>query len=134
MASAYFYELLTKRTYAACDQEHIDAVVCSHASTPDRTAFLTGKSTDSPLPVLCEDAKKLEKFGADVIVITCNTSHCFINEIRNSVGVPVPSMIEETVRFIIRLRLCLYRTSPLGDYRGYIIIYIILVAIFGYLG
>lgn len=100
MASAYFYELLTERTNASCDQEHIDAVVCSRASTPDRSAYLMGKSQESPLPKICADAQRLEQFGADLIVITCNTSHCFIEDIRKSVGVPVPSIIEETVKFL----------------------------------
>ena len=49
------------------------------------------------------------------------------------VRIEVPQL-EETLRLKIWLRLCLQPTSPLGDYRGYIIIYIILVAIFGYLG
>ncbi len=100
MASAYFYELLTERTKASRDQEHVDAVICSRASTPDRTAYLTGKSTESPLPALISDAKKLEAFGADLIVITCNTSHKFIDEIRASVNIPVPGMIEETAEFL----------------------------------
>lgn len=100
MASAYFYELLTERTKASCDQEHIDCVISSRASTPDRTAFLVGKCDKSPLSALCEEAKKLEAFGADFIVITCNTSHCFIDEIRKSVSIPVPGIIEETAKFL----------------------------------
>ena len=100
MASAYFYRLVTERTDAKCDQEHIDMCIMSRASTPDRTAYLTGKSAKSPLRVLCDDAKRLEKMGAGVIVITCNTSHCFIDEIRKSVSVPIPGMIEETAEFL----------------------------------
>ncbi len=103
MASAFFYELVTERTDASCDQEHIDAVICSGASTPDRTAYLTGKSDESPLPRICADAKKLEAFGADFIVITCNTSHCFIDEIRAAVNVPVPGIIEEAAQHLKRV-------------------------------
>ncbi|MBQ4066018.1 MAG: amino acid racemase [Clostridia bacterium] len=96
MASAYFYELITAHTKAGCDQDHIDIILSSRASTPDRTAFITGRSLESPLPYMIEDAKRLDVYGADVIVIPCNTAHYFVEEVRANVSVPVPSIIEET--------------------------------------
>lgn len=103
MASAYFYESITEHTDASCDQEHIDLILSSRASTPDRTDFILGRSTDSPLPAMIEDARDLERFGARAIVIPCNTAHYFIDQVRASVTVPVPSIIRETARFV---RLC----------------------------
>ena len=103
MASAYFYELVTAHTKASCDQEHIDIILSSRASTPDRTAFITGKSSESPLPYMREDARRLEAYGADAIIIPCNTAHYFIDEVRNSVKVPVPSIIRETSRHLKRV-------------------------------
>ena len=100
LSSAYFYELLTAHTKAECDQEHIDIILSSRASTPDRTAFITGKSDDSPLPFMVQDAKRLEEYGADAIVIPCNTAHYFIDEVRRSVKVSVPSIIEETSAYL----------------------------------
>ena len=100
MASAYFYELITAHTKADRDQDHIDIILSSRASTPDRTAFITGKSPDSPLPYMVEDAERLEVYGADVIVIPCNTAHYFVEEVRAHVEVPVPSIIEETSRHL----------------------------------
>ena len=97
LSSAYLYKLITEHTAAATDQEHIDIVLNSRATTPDRTAFILGESEDSPLPFMVEDAKRLERYGADCIVIACNTAHYFIDEVRNSVSVPVPSIIYETV-------------------------------------
>lgn len=102
MASAYFYELITAHTKAAVDQEHIDIILSSRASTPDRTAFITGKCPDSPLPYMVEDARRLEVYGADMIVIPCNTAHYFVEEIRANVKIPVPSIIEETSEHIKR--------------------------------
>lgn len=96
MASAYFYELICAHTKADCDQDHIDIILSSRASTPDRTAFITGRSLKSPLPYMIEDARRLEVYGADVIVIPCNTAHYFVEEVRANVKVPVPSIIEET--------------------------------------
>ena len=60
LATAYFYELVTALTSAECDQDHIDMVISSRASTPDRSAFILGKSQDDPLPIMVEEAKKLE--------------------------------------------------------------------------
>ena len=48
MASVYFYELLTKHTAARCDQDHIDVIINSRATTPDRTAYILGQSTENP--------------------------------------------------------------------------------------
>ena len=44
MSSAYFYELITTHTLAQKDQEHIDIILSSRASTPDRTDYILGLS------------------------------------------------------------------------------------------
>lgn len=75
-------------------------IISSHSTTPDRTAFITGKSDESPLPTMISDARRLEAYGADAIVIACNTAHYFIEEVRASVNVPVPSIIHETAELV----------------------------------
>ena len=50
MSSAYFYELITEHTLASRDQDHIDIILSSHATTPDRTDYILGRSNESPLP------------------------------------------------------------------------------------
>ncbi len=101
-ASAYFYELITTHTKAERDQDHIDIILSSRSSTPDRTDFILGKTDDSPLPMMIRDAKALENFGATAIVIPCNTAHYFIREVRRAVSVPVPSIITETALHLKR--------------------------------
>ena len=100
MASAYFYEMITAHTKVERDQDHIDIILSSRATTPDRTDFIMGRSTESPLPAMIEDAQALERFGARAIVIPCNTAHYFIDQVRASVTVPVPSIIKETAHFV----------------------------------
>ena len=58
------------------------------------------KNEKNILPFLINAAKQLEKGGADFIVIPCNTVHIFIEEIRQSVNIPVLSIIEETSNFL----------------------------------
>jgi aspartate racemase len=52
------------------------------------------------LPFLVQEAKRLEKAGADFIVMPCNSLHVFIEDIRKSVAIPVLSIVEETVNFL----------------------------------
>lgn len=52
------------------------------------------------IPFLVDAAKRLEKGGADFIVMPCNSLHIFLNEIRASVSIPVLSILEETAMFL----------------------------------
>ena len=57
-ATSYFYDQVIAHTAAERDQDHIDMVVLSHASMPDRTrAILTGETG----PLL--DAMRAEGFA-----------------------------------------------------------------------
>ncbi len=58
------------------------------------------KEPERYIPFLVEEAKKLEKAGAEFIVMPCNSLHVFIQEIREAVKVPVLSIIEETIKFL----------------------------------
>lgn len=98
MATVYFYDMIVRLTDAQTDQEHIDMVIASRATTPDRTDYIIGKSLKSPVGSLIKDAKKLEAYGTDFLVITCNTAHYFYNEIQENVSIPVLNIIEETVK------------------------------------
>ncbi len=102
MASVYFYELLTALTKASCDQEHLDIVISSRASTPDRTRYILGESDENPLENMIADAKRLVDFGAEVISIPCNTAHYFYDRLAEQVEVPVLNIIEESVSFLER--------------------------------
>lgn len=103
LSSAYLYELITSHTPAERDQDHIDVILCSRASTPDRTAFIIGKSKDDPSEILAGDAKKLVEFGATYLAIACNTAHYFYDKITSAVNVPVLNIMEETVQFAFSL-------------------------------
>lgn len=49
------------------------------------------------LPLLVNSAQRLEKSGADFLIMPCNSLHFFIKEIKESVGIPVLNIIERTV-------------------------------------
>lgn len=125
MATAYFYELLTALTVAECDQEHIDMVISSRVSTPDRSAYILGQSDDNPLPDMIDEAKKLEAYGAKLIAIPCNTAHYFYDGISQNVNIPVLNIITETINHLYDTgvtRAALFATEGTcksGTYRSY---------------
>lgn len=102
MSTVYFMEMIINMTDATKDQEHINMVVLNHATIPDRTSYILGKSSENPLAVMVEDAKKLQQAGADFIVIPCNTAHYFFEEIKKSISIPMINIVEETVQYACR--------------------------------
>lgn len=97
-ASCYFYQMVIDHTLAARDQDHIDLVLSSRATTPDRTEFITGKCKDDPFAIMERDAQSLVRYGATVIAITCNTAHYFFDRLADSLPVPVLHMPRLTVQ------------------------------------
>lgn len=102
MSTVYFCELLTAHTKAEHDSDHIDMIVSSRASTPDRTAFILGKSDHDPLPVMREEAERLTRAGAELIVIPCNTAHYFYDGLQKSCSVPILNIIRETAKHLCK--------------------------------
>jgi aspartate racemase len=96
-ASVYFYRIITEHTQAARDQDHLDIVLVSGASIPDRTEFILGKSENSPLPSMIDGVRKLTAAGAELIAIPCNTAHYFYDQIEKASPVPVLNIVRETV-------------------------------------
>ena len=100
MSTFYFCQLLTAHTAANCDADHIDMIISSRATTPDRTAFILGNSREDPLPVMVEEAHRLIRAGAELLVIPCNTAHYFYEGLQRECNVPILNIIRETVSFL----------------------------------
>lgn len=64
--------------------------------------ILRSEGAERYVPFLTKEAQRLEKAGADFIVMPCNSLHVFIKEIRDAVNIPVLSIVEETVKFLKR--------------------------------
>lgn len=62
--------------------------------------ILRSEGMERYIPFLTAEAQRLEKAGADFIVMPCNSLHVFIEDIRKSVSIPVFSIVEETVKFL----------------------------------
>lgn len=96
-ASCYLYQMIIDHTPAGRDQDHIDIVISSRASTPDRTAFILGESGEDPFRVMQQDSESLVHYGATVLAIPCNTAHYFYDRLAAALPVPVLNMPRLTV-------------------------------------
>lgn len=68
----------------------------------EREAIANNVGIERCLPFLIEEAQRLELSGVDFIVMPCNSLHLFIEEIRNSVSIPVLSIVEQTIEYLER--------------------------------
>ena len=85
------------------DKTHRPSIIIASVPLPykiEKEAIAKGIGFERILPFLIEEAKRLEKSGADFIVMPCNSLHVFIKEIRNVVKIPVLSIVEEIVKFL----------------------------------
>lgn len=96
-ATALLFQKLIDHTDAKTDAEHIHILIDNNTQIPDRTtAILAGETT--PVDEICKSGQKLIGCGAELLLIPCNTSHYFYEEIQNRLSVPVINMIEETAK------------------------------------
>ena len=86
MASQLFYKMVTEHTAAEKDQDHINLILLSDASMPDRTGAILSHQYDGPYNQMLEDARFLENAGCKAIAITCNTAHFFADMIADKVS------------------------------------------------
>lgn len=101
-ATAYFFNQLVDMTEANNDQEHIELMIHNHPQIPDRTAYILGKSHESPMPMLLQDTMQLLAADCDAIYVPCNTAHYFINQFDPEIKKYFIHMIDETVQAVQR--------------------------------
>ena len=76
-AGAALFNSILQHTKAATDQEHYSVILMSFPGRiADRTAFLEGNTRSNPAYPIAEVLRQLEKAGATVAGIACNTSYC----------------------------------------------------------
>lgn len=96
-ATADFLRVLAERTPAKRDQDHPRMIVYSHTATPDRTTFLLGKGPD-PSGHIKDGLNTLIGWGADILCVTCNTAHYFIDGMIEEIEKPIVHIVDETIK------------------------------------
>jgi aspartate racemase len=97
-STAALYLKIVRLTPITREQDHLRTIIDSNPTIPDRTEALRTGSTEAAISALIETARNLERAGAQLIGIPCNTAHAFLTEVRAAVGVPVVDMVGETAR------------------------------------
>lgn len=111
-ASCDLYESIIDNTYANSDQEHLHVIIDSNSNIGDRTNYIIAQikaaKNQSALPTLEQDilknydddfavdynpldeikksAEMLIDDGAQIIIMPCNTSHYFYDELKMFLG------------------------------------------------
>jgi aspartate racemase len=98
-ATADFYREIIRMTPAKADQDHLPIIIYADPRVPERTQAILHGGED-PLPHLIRGAVALEKAGAGILAIPCNTAHYYLSRIGPNVSIPILNMIEETYKSI----------------------------------
>lgn len=97
LATADLFEKIILHTKAQRDQDHLRVLIDSNTNIPDRTKALLHGGQD-PTPQLIASASLLEKMGAQVLIMPCNTAHNFYDAVAGAVKIPVLHMIRLTAQ------------------------------------
>ena len=100
LASAYYYELLTKMSLVEKDQDHLEVIIHSCPQIPDRTKYILNHKEDNPVHEMIKIAKELEQLKVDFIAIPCITAHYFHHDLEKSTHVPIIHLIEEICDYL----------------------------------
>ena len=88
-------------TPAKADAGHLRLLVDSNPAIPDRNDAIE-RGGPSPGPALAAMAQGLERQGADLLAIACNSAHAWTDDIRAATAIPLVSMIDATIAAIAR--------------------------------
>jgi aspartate racemase len=87
-ATVDFMGKLVALTPASCDQDHLPVMVASLPHIPDRSRCILGDGPD-PLPYLLNGIDHLNHAGVSLVVVPCNTSHHWFDQMRSRSQAPM---------------------------------------------
>lgn len=100
-ATADLFRKIIEQTPAKKDWEHLRVILDNNPKIPSRTRAIL-YNEKSPVSMMIETARNLQKAGADFIIIPCNSAHVFMPEVLPHVKIPILNMITETVDYITK--------------------------------
>jgi aspartate racemase len=86
LATVDFMQKVIQATPAERDQDHVPMLVYSVPQIPDRVLAIAA-GTDEPLGAMITGLRTLERGGATLIVMPCNTAHAWFDQLAASVDV-----------------------------------------------
>jgi len=100
-STAYFFLRIICATPARKDQDHLRIIIDNNPQIPARSSAIL-REGESPLPELEKTLHNLERAGAQLIAMPCNTAHYYYHELQKSTDIPIINMVSETAEYIRR--------------------------------
>ena len=101
-ATVLFMQRVIAATPASDDADHVPLLVDNNPQVPSRIEALVEGGGADPAPVLADMAARLERHGAEALVMPCNTAHAYTEAISAAVSIPFLSMVELTAAEVAR--------------------------------
>jgi aspartate racemase len=95
-ATIDFMSKVIALTSAETDQDHIRMIVDHNPKVPNRQAAILEGGAD-PGTELAAMAERLEKAGADFLVMVCNSAHAFLEPLREATTIPFVSIVDVSI-------------------------------------
>jgi aspartate racemase len=102
LAGAAFATRLVALTPAERDQDHVPTLLCNDPRVPDRSSARLGQGED-PLEAMLAGLRLLERAGASLIAIPCNTAHLWYEQMAARTDVPLLHIVEAVCEDLERL-------------------------------
>ncbi|MDJ0622467.1 MAG: amino acid racemase [Desulfocapsaceae bacterium] len=103
-ATVDLMQRIIANTPAIDDIDHIRCLIDNDPKVPSRMQAILGKDGENPGPYLARMAKGLEGWGADFLVIPCNTAHAYYSNVAEAVDIPVVHLIDLVVDQVVKLK------------------------------
>ena len=98
-ATEILYKKIIEKTAVSGDRDHLDILIFSHATIPDRTECILCGKQDYLWDILKKDIEMLKGAGCEYFAVPCNTCHFFANKFDELTGGGFINMIEETASY-----------------------------------
>lgn len=114
-ATVDLMQRIIKNTPALDDIDHIHCIVDNNPKIPSRIKAILEDQGENPGPCMAEMGKKLQEYGADFLVIPCNTAHHYYNDVKEAVTIPVVHLIDLVVETVVKENPGMTRIGVLGS-------------------
>ncbi len=96
-ATVDLMQRIIRLTPATDDMDHIRCIVDNNPKVPSRIKAIIEGDGEDPGPVMADMGRRLEAWGADFLVIPCNTAHYYYAAVQQAVNIPVVNMVDRVV-------------------------------------
>jgi len=93
-ATVDLMQRIIRLTPALDDIDHIRCIVDNNPKVPSRIRAIVEGDGEDPGPCMADMGRRLESWGADFLVIACNTAHYYYDAVRDAVRIPVINLID----------------------------------------